>query len=335
MSTSRHLTSLRETDAPRIRTLLAAARDLDAADQPLKGERVATMFFENSTRTRTSFAAAATMLGATVLDASGSGTSVSKGESLVDTAHTVAAMGVRVLVIRHAASGAAELVARSFHPSVGVSVINAGDGRHQHPTQGLLDAYAFAEATARLGSLDFTGLRTVLCGDIVSSRVARSTTAVFAALGSEVTLVGPRAFLPASGAGFGSRVRLSTDLDAEIEAADAVMMLRTQFERHTGPSPVAARAFRARYALSAERVARLRPDAVILHPGPMNRGVEIDAAAAGDPRSRVAQQVSAGVRVRAAVLRDAVQAAGVPLEGHDLSAPNPDTAREPAGVARA
>lgn len=291
---------MRGADPGWIRGLLRRARDPEPGDRVLGGRTIATLFFENSTRTKTSFMLAARRLGADVVDASGTSTSVAKGESLVDTALTVAAMGVDAIVMRHASAGAAGLVARH----VGCPVVNAGDGKHEHPTQGLLDALALAESQGRADDLDLTGLRVLICGDIANSRVARSSSAAITALGGRVVLCGPVAFLPASAGAFGPAVTVSRDFDAELARCDAVMMLRTQFERHGGPPRVSRRAFRAGFALTRDRVGLLRPHAVIMHPGPWNLGIEIDAGAAGHARCIARRQVALGVSVRAAVLAE-------------------------------
>ncbi len=277
------------------------------------------MFFEDSTRTRSSFTLAAQRLACQVVDLSGSTSSVNKGESLIDTARTIEAMGVDVIVVRARQSGAAALVARN----VACSVINAGDGRHEHPTQGLLDAAAFAEAHHRLDTLDFRGLRLVIVGDIANSRVARSAIAAFTTLGASVECIGPPSLAPAGLASLGCTV--SRDLDAALPTADAVMMLRIQFERSSesapsplggkpGTSPVAnpdaprnssitsVREFRDAYALTRDRAKRLKPSAIIMHPGPMNRGLEIDPEVADAPNSIILRQVSWGVAVRMAAL---------------------------------
>lgn len=299
----RHLLQLRGMDAGAIRAMLARAAWFDeqgpTADL-LARKTVATLFLEASTRTRTSFQLAATRLGAHVVDLSGPGLSTSKGETLADTARTIEAMGVDVIVVRAGESGAPHLIAEA----VGCGVLNAGDGRHEHPTQGLLDALALARARSLTETFDFRGLDYVIVGDIASSRVARSDVAVMTALGARVTLVGPAAIAPAGLTSLGATVE--RDFDAAIERADAVQMLRVQFERHGGRGVVSKREYRAGYALTAERARRMKPGAVVMHPGPMNRGLEIDDAvadgAAGLPRSIVLDQVSCGLPVRMAAI---------------------------------
>ncbi|MFN0133859.1 MAG: aspartate carbamoyltransferase catalytic subunit [Phycisphaerales bacterium] len=316
----RHLLALADLSAAELRTLLrAAAAYVPVATRPetdtqeLAGRAVATLFFEDSTRTRTSFTLAARRLGATVVDLSSGSSSVNKGESLLDTARTIEAQGVSAMVVRTKQAGAAALVARG----VGCAVLNAGDGRHEHPTQGLLDLLTLAEAHGRLDAFDLAGLTLAIVGDVVNSRVARSAIAGATALGARVVCVGPPGLAPASLAALGRQgerqagCEVSPDLDAVLPAADAVMMLRVQFERHEGkpdeplrsasvPSP---REFRTLYGLSEARAERLKPGAIVMHPGPMNRGLEIDGTVADGPRSVILRQVSRGVAVRMATLR--------------------------------
>lgn len=303
---SRDLLALRGLPVERLRALLGAADRLaDGAVPPAPhtGRTVATLFFEDSTRTRGSFTAAARRLGAEVLDLSGKHTSVSKGETLADTARTVAAFGVDAVVTRTAQSGGARVIAGA----IGVPVINAGDGRHEHPTQGLLDTLAIARAHHRSPGFDLTGLHVLIVGDIANSRVARSSTAALTALGARVTLIGPPPLAPPGLRALGAEV--AHDLDQHLAHADAVMMLRVQFERlGDAPPPFTVRGYRAGFALTAERAAHMKRDAVVLHPGPMNRGIEIDGAAADGPRSLIAEQVRLGVHVRTAVLDAALRA---------------------------
>lgn len=300
---------LQGVGAGMIRGWLAAARDARAGDA-LRGRNVANLFFEDSTRTRTSFTVAATRLGAKVIDLQGGVSSVNKGETLIDTARNVEAMGVDALVVRARQSGAAALIAGR----VAVPVVNAGDGRHEHPTQGLLDAYTFAEAHGRLEDFDLRGLTLAIVGDVASSRVARSAVAGMTALGARVVCVGPAGLAPAGVVSLGAEVAGS--LDEVVAAADGVMMLRIQFERQgegktPGPaaseapkgSPIASvREYRRFYALTRERAARMKPGAVVMHPGPINRGIELDEAVADGPRSVILRQVANGVRVRMAIL---------------------------------
>lgn len=307
---TRHLLGLQGVDAGQIRAWVRLSESMRAGARPtLQGKTIANLFFEDSTRTRTSFAIAAGNLGARVVDLTGSGSSVSKGESLIDTARTVEAMGVAALVVRARQSGAAELISRH----VRVAVINAGDGRHEHPTQGLLDIATLARASGRGESLDFSGFTLAIVGDVVSSRVARSAIAGFVALGARVVCVGPTAMAPRALGSLGAEV--SHDLDAVLGEADGVMMLRIQFERHgegTRPedkkTPIVSsiRDYREMYGLTRERAGRLKPGAWVLHPGPMNRGIEIDDEVADSPRSLIVRQVESGVFVRMGVLDWAV-----------------------------
>ncbi|MBX3392484.1 MAG: aspartate carbamoyltransferase catalytic subunit [Phycisphaeraceae bacterium] len=318
-----HLLGLQGLDAASIRAVLAHASRIPAcgpsgaSEAPrrddLRGRTVATLFFEDSTRTRTSFTLAAQRLGAETVDLSGGVTSVNKGETIVDTALTVEAMGVDAMVIRARQSGAAAMAARR----VSCPVINAGDGCHEHPTQGLLDILTIAEAHGRAETFDLSGLTIVVVGDVTSSRVARSGIAGLTALGASVVAVGPPGMVvPAhthlAAPGGPGQVSVRHDLDPVLAQADAVMMLRIQFERH-GDAPSAAgarrgavipsiREYRHGYAMTAQRADTLRPGAVVLHPGPMNRGLEIDGEVADGSRSVVLRQVSNGVRVRMAVL---------------------------------
>ena len=310
----RHLLGLAEISASEIRELLTLTRAIDeSAPDPhtLAGRQVANLFFEDSTRTRSSFTAAAQNLGAGVVDLVGGSSSVNKGETLSDTARVLEAMNVDAIVVRSRQAG----VAAGIAARVDLPVINAGDGRHEHPTQGLLDLYTFAEAHDRVDGFDLSGLTLAIVGDIAASRVARSAIAGFTALGAKVVCVGPAALAPAGLTAM--KVKVARELDEVISAADGVMMLRIQFERYgegkgeAGKPPEASknaaigsvREYRTRFALTAERAARMKHGAVIMHPGPMNRGIEIDAAAADGPRSVILRQVARGVTVRMAVLK--------------------------------
>ncbi len=269
----------------------------------LRGRTVVTMFYENSTRTRVSFEVAGKWMSADVINVSAAGSSVAKGESLRDTALTLRAAGAVALVIRHPASGAAHRLADWTSPGEptgtagvrGPSVINAGDGTHEHPTQALLDALTIRQ---RLGGID--GRRVVIVGDILHSRVARSNTHLLDTLGAEVVLVAPPTLLPVGVADW--PVTVSYDFDAELPAADAVLMLRVQAERMNGGFFPSAREYSVRYGLSERRQAMLPGHAVVLHPGPMLRGMEIASSVADSSQSAVLQQVSNGVHVRMAVL---------------------------------
>ncbi|MCV7066200.1 aspartate carbamoyltransferase catalytic subunit [Mycolicibacterium farcinogenes] len=263
----------------------------------LRGRTVITMFYENSTRTRVSFEVAGKWMSADVINVSASGSSVAKGESLRDTALTLRAAGADALIIRHPASGAAQQLAEwtAEDDGGGPSVINAGDGTHEHPTQALLDALTIRQ---RLGGIE--GRRVVIVGDVLHSRVARSNVALLSTLGAEVVLVAPPTLLPTGVADW--PVSVSSDLDAELPAADAVLMLRVQAERMNGAFFPSAREYSVRYGLSEKRQAMLPGNAVVLHPGPMLRGMEISFPVADSSQSAVLQQVSNGVHVRMAVL---------------------------------
>ncbi|MDH6193707.1 aspartate carbamoyltransferase catalytic subunit [Mycobacterium frederiksbergense] len=263
----------------------------------LRGRTIITMFYENSTRTRVSFEVAGKWMSADVINVSSSGSSVAKGESLRDTALTLRAAGADALIVRHPASGAAQQLAEwtAEEGGTGPSVINAGDGTHEHPTQALLDALTIRQ---RLGGIE--GRRVVIVGDVLHSRVARSNVALLTTLGAEVVLVAPPTLMPSGVSGW--PVSVSTDLDAELPAADAVLMLRVQAERMNGGFFPSEREYSVRYGLSEKRQAMLPGNAVVLHPGPMLRGMEIAFPVADSSQSAVLQQVSNGVHVRMAVL---------------------------------
>ena len=259
----------------------------------LRGRTVVNLFFEDSTRTRISFAAAAKRLSADVINFSAKGSSVSKGESLKDTALTLEAMGADAVVIRHGASGAPHTLAYSGW--IGGAVVNAGDGTHEHPTQALLDAF-----TMRRHLSDLQGRSIVIVGDVLHSRVARSNVLLLSTLGAKVTLVAPPTLLPVGVEGW--PCEFSYDLDASINGADAVMMLRVQRERMDAAFFPSAREYTRRYGLDGDRMARLPEHAIVMHPGPMNRGLEITAEVADSTRAVIVEQVSNGVSVRMAVL---------------------------------
>jgi aspartate carbamoyltransferase catalytic subunit len=280
------------TELLALTTTFAEVQHRDIPKVPaLRGRTVVLAFFEDSTRTRTSFDLAARRLSADVVTFSAGSSSVKKGESLRDTVETIDAMGIDALVVRHASSG----VPRQITQWTSAAVINAGDGWHQHPTQALLDCWTIQQ---RLGTLE--GRRIAICGDINHSRVARSDVDAFTKLGAEVVLVGPRTLMPASLAGW--PVKVEADLDAVLPDLDVLYLLRIQQERLTHALLPSLREYRARYGMTRARLSRLRPDALVMHPGPMNRGVEIDPEAADDPRAVVLDQVAAGVPVRMAVL---------------------------------
>jgi aspartate carbamoyltransferase catalytic subunit len=312
-----HLLGLQGMSAAHIREYLReTARIADATgdaaaqlDRRLRGRIIANLFFEDSTRTRTSFGIAARRLGAEVVDLLGATSSVNKGETLIDTALNVEAMGVAGIVVRVKQAGAAALIASR----VRCPVINAGDGRHEHPTQGLLDLYTLCVRLGRRDAFDLSGVRIAIVGDIAGSRVARSAIAGVTALGGEVVCVGPPALAPSSLASLGCLV--SRSLDAVLTEVDAVMMLRIQFERAEAapnaapgaPAPMppviaSVREYRAGYALTTQRAAIMKPGAIVMHPGPINRGIELDGDVADGPRSVILDQVRAGVWARMAAL---------------------------------
>ena len=267
----------------------------------LRGKTVVNLFFEDSTRTRISFEAAAKRLSADVINFSAKGSSVSKGESLQDTAQTLQAMGADAVVIRHGASGAPRTLATSGWISAGV--VNAGDGTHEHPTQALLDAFTIRKrlhGDASRGR-DLDGIRVTIVGDVLHSRVARSNVWLLHALGAHVTLVAPPTLVPQDVSGW--PVEVDYDLDHAIAAGpDALMMLRIQLERMSAAYFPTEREYSRRYGLDARRLQALPGGSIVLHPGPMNRGLEISAEAADSPRSTVLEQVANGVSVRMAVL---------------------------------
>jgi aspartate carbamoyltransferase catalytic subunit len=297
----RHLLSTADLDVDTATRILDTAAEMAALAgrevkklPALRGRTVVNLFYEDSTRTRISFEAAAKRLSADVINFSVKGSSVSKGESLKDTALTLQAMGADAVVIRHSASGAPHRLATW----VDGSVINAGDGTHEHPTQALLDAYTLR---ARLGRL--AGLHVAIVGDVLHSRVARSNVRLLSTLGAKVTLVGPPTLLPVDIAtALVPGVAVSYDLDAVLPACDAVMMLRVQRERMLDSYFPSAREYSRRYGLDAARLRRLPDHAIVMHPGPMNRGMEITAEVADSPRSTIVEQVANGVSVRMAVL---------------------------------
>ncbi|KZM74217.1 aspartate carbamoyltransferase catalytic subunit [Nocardia terpenica] len=308
----RHLLSVTDLDRAAANELLDDAQRFEQALlgrevrklPTLRGRTVMTVFFENSTRTRVSFEVAGKWMSADVINVSASSSSVSKGESLRDTALTLHAAGADALIVRHPASGAAHQIARWFgemasgaggYAGTGPAVINAGDGMHEHPTQALLDALTLRQ---RLGTLD--GRRIVLVGDILHSRVARSNAFLLHILGAEVVLVAPRTLLPVGVDAW--PVRVSHSLDAELPGADAVMMLRVQAERMNGGFFPSAREYSINYGLNERRMALLDEHAVVLHPGPMLRGMEIASSVADSPKTAVLQQVTNGVHMRMAVL---------------------------------
>jgi aspartate carbamoyltransferase catalytic subunit len=282
------------------------------ADRPIKklptlrGRTVVNLFFEDSTRTRISFEAAAKRLSADVINFTAKGSSVSKGESLKDTALTLEAMGADAVVVRHHASGAPHRLAHSGW--IQGSVVNAGDGTHEHPTQALLDAFTMRRRLTGTGSggkkgtvgTDLSGRRVTIVGDVLHSRVARSNVLLLRTLGAEVTLVAPPTLLPVGVDAWPCAT--SYDLDGELDKSDVVMMLRVQRERMNAAYFPTTREYSRRYGLDARRVAMLPEHAIVMHPGPMNRGMEIAADVADSARSTIVEQVTNGVSVRMAVL---------------------------------
>ena len=294
----KHFLSTHDLAREELEGLLAEAQEfVDVLSRPipkvpaLRGKTVATMFFEASTRTRLSFEKAAKALSADTMSFSPGTSSLSKGESLKDTVQTIRAMGADLLVVRHKATGAPWRIASW----VDVPIINGGDGAHQHPTQALLDSLTLLQ---RFGTLD--GVRIGIVGDVRHSRVARSDVFAFSTLGAEVTLVAPPTLLPVDTEGW--PVQTAHDLDDVLPALDAVYLLRVQAERGGASVFPSLPEYVRRFGMTRERFAALKPDAVVLHPGPMNRGVEIADSVADDPRSLVLDQVANGVAVRMAVL---------------------------------
>jgi aspartate carbamoyltransferase catalytic subunit len=261
----------------------------------LRGKTVVTLFYEDSTRTRMSFETAAKRLTADTMSFTAASSAVGKGESLLDTVRTIEAMGVDAMVVRHSCAGAPHRIASW----IDAAVVNAGDGRHEHPTQALLDLLTLRR---RLGSDAFRGLRVGIVGDVRHSRVARSGVKAFAAVGSDVTVVGPPTLLPESLEGWPARA--ATDLDDVLPELDVVYLLRIQLERLGSALLPSLREYTSRYGLTAARAARLKPDTVVMHPGPMNRGVEISDEVADSAASLITRQVKAGLVVRMAVLYD-------------------------------
>jgi aspartate carbamoyltransferase catalytic subunit len=300
----KHLTSIRELNRASAIGLLDNAQQLSQVNErevkklpALRGKTVVNLFFENSTRTRISFEVAAKRLSADVINFSADSSSVSKGESLKDTAQTLEAIGADAIVIRHPLSGAPKLLAEQGW--ISASVINAGDGAHEHPTQALLDALTIRQGFGL--HEDLTGLKVLIVGDIRHSRVARSNILLLKLLGAKVTVAGPGSLIPEGIEVMGTEVLNSFEQALE-EKPDVVMMLRVQKERMQGEFFSSAADYSKSWSLEGDRLAMLSPKALIMHPGPMNRGFEISSQAADDPRSQVLKQVANGVAVRMAVL---------------------------------
>jgi len=301
---NKHLLSINDLSAEEAFEILNTASELaKISDGPMKklptlrGRTIVNLFFEDSTRTRISFESAAKRLSADVINFSAKGSSVSKGESLKDTAQTLQAMGADAVVIRHGGSGAAQRLADSGW--ISASVINAGDGTHEHPTQALLDAYTIRSKFPQFNQR-FDGLRVAIVGDILHSRVARSNVLLLTKLGASVTLVAPPTLIPVGVADW--KVKVSYDLDSVLKEVDVLMMLRVQSERMANSFFPSEREYSRGYGLDITRLNSLDKNAIVMHPGPMNRGLEISAESADSHKSVVLDQVSNGVLVRMAVL---------------------------------
>ena len=294
---------IEELDRAEIEAILARAKDfqpvqsqtLKKLDQ-LRGKMIVNLFYEASTRTRTSFEIAAKRLGADAISITASGSSVSKGESLVDTLNTLAAMRPDAIVMRHAASGAPHFLARHLP----TPIINAGDGTHEHPTQALLDARTILDRRSRL-----EGLKVAIIGDIAHSRVARSNVHLLSKFGVEIVLCGPASLLPVELAQLAPGVRLTTDICDAIREADVIMMLRVQLERQHEAAFPASEYFQF-YGLRLEHMDLAKPDAIVMHPGPINRGRELSSEVADFSRSVILHQVENGIAVRMAVLEKVI-----------------------------
>lgn len=300
----RHLLSIADISKIEAISILDTANELarvsDGAVKKLptlRGRTIVNLFAEDSTRTRISFEAAAKRLSADVINFSAKGSSVSKGESLKDTAMTLQAMGADAVVIRHSASGAAQRLADSQWMSG--SVVNAGDGTHEHPSQALLDAFTIRKHLG-LGKSDLEGLSVAIVGDVLHSRVARSNVLLLAKLGAKVTLVAPPTLLPVGVESWPASV--SYDFDSVIPFVDVVMMLRVQQERMTEMYFPNVREYSRYFGLNSDRMKSMKPGAIVMHPGPMNRGLEISAEVADSSRSVITEQVTNGVSVRMAIL---------------------------------
>jgi aspartate carbamoyltransferase catalytic subunit len=293
------LLGIEELDRAQIESILTRSRDFQSIQsQPskkldtLRGKMIVNLFFEASTRTRTSFEIAAKRLGADAISITASGSSVSKGESLVDTLNTLAAMRPNAIVMRHAASGAPHFLARHL----AIPIINAGDGTHEHPTQALLDARTILDRRPRL-----EGLRVAIIGDIAHSRVARSNVHLLAKFGVDIVLCGPASLLPPELGAMAPGVTLTHDIGEAIRDADVIMMLRVQLERQHEAAFPASEYFQF-YGLRLEHLALAKPDAIVMHPGPINRGRELSSEVADSQRSVILNQVENGIAVRMAVL---------------------------------
>lgn len=276
------------------------SRDDARNERVLHGRTIVNLFFESSTRTRTSFEVAGKRLGADVVNVSPQNSSVTKGETLLDTVRNLEALRADAIVLRHPASGSPEFVARHVH----TSIVNAGDGSHEHPTQALLDAFTIRRTKKRVD-----GLVVAICGDIQHSRVARSNALLLGALGAEVRLCGPLTLMPREAGSLGPTVRVFRRVEAAVEGADVVMMLRIQTERLAGAMIASTREYARTFGLNVRVLGRAKPDVIVMHPGPINRGVEIDPRVADGDLSVILDQVEGGVAVRMAILNAVVSAA--------------------------
>ena len=301
MWSHRHLLGIEDLSAEDIETVLARAEhwhSLSRKDEKkstlLKGRTVMNLFFEVSTRTRTSFEIAAQRLGADVVNVSPSTSSVAKGETLLDTAKNLEAMRTDLFVLRHASSGTPAFLAQRLQYT---HIVNAGDGAHEHPTQALLDAFTMRQHKGRIA-----GLVVVICGDILHSRVARSNALLLGKLGAEVRLCAPKTMMPLRAEDLGATVKVVPRLADAVVGADVVMMLRIQTERLAGAMMSTTREYARTFGLNTDVLARAKPDAIVMHPGPINRGVELNATLADSDRSVILDQVESGVAVRMAVL---------------------------------
>ena len=299
----RHLLGIEGLSRPDIVALLNLAenaievsRQVEKKRSNLRGRTQINLFYEASTRTQASFEIAGKRLGADVMNMSVAQSSESKGETLIDTAMTLNAMRPDIIVVRHSQAGAAHLLARK----VDCSVVNAGDGAHEHPTQALLDALTIRRNKGRI-----EGLIVAICGDVLHSRVARSNILLLGAMGARLRVVGPSTLVPRSLERLG--VEVCHDMARGLDGADIVMMLRLQRERMSGALVPSSREYFHFFGLDEEKLARAAPDALVMHPGPMNRGVEIDSSVADGPRSLIREQVEMGVAVRMAVLEALAQ----------------------------
>ena len=309
MSQIKHLLSSADLSAEAAIEILDIAEGMSNVNEreikklpTLRGKTVVNLFFEDSTRTRISFELAAKRLSADVINFSAKGSSVSKGESLKDTAQTLEAMGADAVVIRHPASGAANVLAHSGW--IGGSIVNAGDGTHEHPTQALLDAFTMRKRIHGASSTgkNLEGVKVAIVGDVLHSRVARSNLLLLNTLGAEVHFVAPPTLLPANPANWQAKLHYSLDETLVNEKPDVVMMLRVQGERMNASYFPSEREYSRIWGLNADRLALLKENAILMHPGPMNRGLEIDAVAADSAKSTVLEQVANGVSIRMAVL---------------------------------